>query len=101
MEAGKRPLAWPAIPWIISPMSAQEMLIEEIKQEAAGLPARSRGSLAAWLLDSLPPHSGEEATAESAAEAARRRDELDSGRVQAISSDEFWAAIERERASWR
>lgn len=82
-------------------MSAQEMLIAEIKQEAAGLPAKARGSLAAWLLDSLPPHSGTDAAAESIQEATRRRDELDSGRVQAISSDEFWAAIERERASWK
>lgn len=82
-------------------MSAQETLIEEIKQEASGLPAKARGSLAAWLLDSLPPHSGEDASADSIQEAVRRRDELDSGRAQAISSDEFWAAIERERASWR
>ena len=82
-------------------MSAQESLIEEIKQEASGLPARARGSLAVWLLDSLPPHNGEDASADSIQEAVRRREELDSGRLQAISSDEFWAAIERERASWR
>ena len=77
------------------------MSLTEIKQELADLPDKQRGSLAAWLLDSLPPHGSEDATEEGGAEAARRRAELDSGRVQPISAEEFWAAIARERASWR
>ena len=48
-----------------------------------------------------PLDGAEDATADSLADAVRRRDELDSGRVQTISADEFWAAIERERASWK
>lgn len=77
------------------------MSLAEIKNTVAELPERERGSLAAWLLDSLPPNSGEDSTAEGVAEAARRRDEIASGRVQPISADEFWAAIARECASWK
>jgi hypothetical protein len=49
--------------------------------------------VAAWWLESLPPHSGEDAAADGIAEAARRREEVDSGRVKPISADEFWAAV--------
>lgn len=77
------------------------MSLTEIKYAAEELPDRERGSLAVWLLESLPPHSGEDSSAEGIAEAVRRREELDSGRVQPISADDFWAAIARERASWR
>jgi hypothetical protein len=57
--------------------------------------------VAAWLLETLPPHGTEEGAAEGIAEAARRREEMDSGRVQPTSADEFWAAIAQERASWK
>ena len=77
------------------------MSIAEIQNAVSDLPDVERGSLAAWLLDSLPPHSHEDASAEGIEEAARRREELDSGRVRALSSDEFWASIERLRATWR
>ena len=77
------------------------MSLTEIKLAAEDLPARERGSLALWLLESLPPHSGEDATAEGIAEAARRREELDSRRVQPLSADEFWGAIAEERAAWK
>jgi hypothetical protein len=73
----------------------------DIKDALAELPEKQRGSVAAWLLDSLPPHDNEDASAEGIAEAARRRDELDSGRVKAVSADEFWASIEHERSSWK
>ena len=59
------------------------MSLTEIKNALAELPDSKRGSVAAWLLDSLPPHSDEDATEEGVAEAARRREELDSGRVKA------------------
>ena len=77
------------------------MSVAEIQQAVSDLPEVERGTLAAWLLDSLPPHSHEDASAEGIREAARRREELNSGRVRALSSDEFWASIERLRATWR
>ena len=77
------------------------MLIAEILKAVSDLPEVERGTLAAWLLDSLPPHSHEDASAEGIREAARRREELNSGHVRALSSDEFWASIERLRATWR
>ena len=77
------------------------MSIAEIQQAVSDLPEVERGTLAAWLLDSLPPHSHEDAGAEGIREAARRREELNSGCVRALSSDEFWASIERLRATWR
>ena len=77
------------------------MLIAELQKAVSDLPEVERGTLAAWLLDSLPPHSHEDASEEGIAEAARRREELDSGRVRPLSSDEFWASIERLRATWK
>jgi hypothetical protein len=77
------------------------MSLSDIKEALTELPDKQRGSLAAWLLDSLPPHADEDASAEGIVEAARRREELDSGRVQLVSADEFWAAVQRERSSWK
>ena len=77
------------------------MSATEIQHALAKLPVKERGSVAAWLLETLPPHGAEDAAAEGIEEAARRREEIDSGRVQPTSSDEFWAAIARERASWK
>ena len=77
------------------------MSLAEIQQAVSKLPELDRGTLAAWLLDSLPPHGDEDAGADSLHEAIRRRGELDSGQVKPLSSDEFWASIERRRASWK
>jgi putative addiction module component (TIGR02574 family) len=77
------------------------MSLSQIRDAVAELPDKERGALAAWLLDSLPSNSGEDASAEGIAEAVRRREELDSGRVQTISSEEFWASVDRERSSWK
>ena len=77
------------------------MSIAEIQKAVSDLPEVERGTLAAWLLDSLPPHHHEDAGAEGVAEAARRREELDSGKVRPLSSDEFWASIDRLRATWK
>ena len=76
------------------------MSLAEIQNAVSELPEVERDTLAAWLLDSLPPHSNEDASADGIEEAARRREELDSGRVTPLSSDEFWASIERLRATW-
>ena len=77
------------------------MSVAEIRNAVANWSEFDRGTLAAWLLDSLPPHGPEDASAEGIAEAARRRAELDSGSVQPLRSDEFWAAIDRLRATWK
>jgi hypothetical protein len=77
------------------------MSLNQIKDAVAELPDKERGALAAWLLDSLPPHTSEDASADAITEAVRRREELDSGRVRSVSADEFWASIERERSSWK
>lgn len=77
------------------------MSLSQIRDAVAELPDKERGSLAVWLLDSLPPHGEEDASAEGIAEAVRRREEMDSGRVQPVSADEFWAAVQRERFAWK
>jgi hypothetical protein len=71
--------------------------LSQIKEAVAELPEKERGALAAWLLNSLPPNNGEDASSDAIAEAARRRGELDSKRVRLISAHEFWVADERER----
>jgi hypothetical protein len=77
------------------------MSMSDIQATLANWPEQERGKLAAWLMDSLPPHSGEDATDSSIAEAVRRRDELDGGQVKPLSADEFWTSIQRERATWK
>jgi putative addiction module component (TIGR02574 family) len=74
------------------------MSLTEIERAVSSLSVKERGTLAAHLLDSLPPHDGEDASQDGIAEAARRRDELNEGRVRALSSEEFWADIRHERA---
>jgi hypothetical protein len=76
------------------------MSMTDIQQTVSDWPEQERGTLAAWLLDSLPPHDREDGHEEGIKEAARRRDELNSGKVQLLTSDEFWASIERARAEW-
>ncbi len=77
------------------------MSIAEIQNSISTLSERDKAKLALWLLDALPPSSEEDASEESDAEAARRRDELNEGRVSPLSSQEFWAGIDRERKRWR
>jgi hypothetical protein len=77
------------------------MSVAEIRKSAANLPVAKRAKLAAWLLDTLPPASDEDAGADGVKEAARRREELDSGEVSPVGEKEFWSGIERERKRWR
>ena len=77
------------------------MSIAEIQHAVAELPEHERGALAAWLMESLPPHDAEDAGAESIEEAVRRRQDLDSGAAKTMSSDDFWNAINRQRAAWK
>ena len=76
------------------------MSVAEFQKSVSGLPDKERAKLAAWLLDSLPPSSGDDADDESTAEAARRREELDSGRVHAVPSEKFWQDVDQERKKW-
>ncbi|SPE59918.1 conserved hypothetical protein [Verrucomicrobia bacterium] len=76
------------------------MSVTEFQDSASGLPDKERAELAAWLLDSLPPSSDEDAGEESLQEAERRREELDSGRLRPIAEGDFWTSVEGERKQW-
>jgi hypothetical protein len=69
------------------------MKLAEIEHEALALPERERASLAAKLLDTLPP-AGTDVSDE---EVETRERELESGDVLPISHEEFVRRIEQER----
>ena len=77
------------------------MSIADIQNAISDLSEFQRGTLAAWLLDSLPAHSHEDASAEGIEEATRRREDLDSGQVRPLSSDEFWISLEQAHPTWK
>lgn len=74
-----------------------KMSVAEIKQIAAQLPEPEKAELAAWLLDSLPPNSGEDAIEESLAEARLRDASLARGESDLLTSEEFWKLVESGR----
>ena len=86
-----------AIAWSFALRYFVRMSLTEVEKPVTGWSDRERGDLAAWLLDSLPAHDGEDASAESLAEAVRRREELDSGKVQPLTDGEFWATYGTDR----
>ena len=69
------------------------MKLVEIEQEALALSERERASLAAKLLDTLPPPG----TDVSDEEVERREQELESGQVVAMSHEEFVSRVRQER----
>ena len=69
------------------------MKLAEIEQEALALPERDRASLAAMLLDTLPPPG----TVVSDEQVERREQELESGQVAAISHEEFVRRVQQGR----
>jgi hypothetical protein len=69
------------------------MKLAEIEQEALALSEQDRASLAAKLLDTLPPPG----TDVSDEEVEQRERELESGQVAAISHEEFVRRVEQER----
>jgi hypothetical protein len=77
------------------------MSIAELQHAAGELGERDRAAFALWLLDTLPPHGGEDGCLDEIAEAVRRRDELDSGQSRPLGVEEFWASIDRERLVWK
>ncbi len=71
--------------------------IEEIQKTVLALPIEQRVFLAESLLQSLPPIQDELSDAEEMAEAQRRENEIETGKVQAISDSDFWPNIEADR----
>lgn len=69
------------------------MKLTEIEQEALALPDRDRASLAAKLLDTLPPPG----TDVSDEEVEQREREMESGLVTAISHQEFVRRVQEQR----
>jgi len=69
------------------------MKVEEIEQEALALSERERVSLLSKLLDTLPP-AGTDVSDE---EVEQREQDLASGKVSAISQDEFVRRVQQER----
>ena len=66
----------------------------ELQELAMKLPQRSRLKLAGDLLRSL---TAESSPRDLLKEAARRDDELDSGKVQELNEVQFWAGVTRRR----
>jgi putative addiction module component (TIGR02574 family) len=77
------------------------MSVAEIKSAVASLPEQEKAELVAWLLDLLPAPALAEDDDEGLQEATRRREELDSGRVEALGSEQFWSDVNRARAQWK
>jgi hypothetical protein len=69
------------------------MKLMEIEQEALALPDRDRASLAAKLLDTLPPPE----TDVSDEEVEQREREMESGQVTAIFHQEFVRRVREQR----
>jgi putative addiction module component (TIGR02574 family) len=69
------------------------MKLAEIERQALALTESERALLAARLLDTLPPPD----TDVTDEEVERRERELESGRVTAISHEEFVRRVERDR----
>ena len=69
------------------------MNIAEIEHEALALTESERATLVSKLLDTLPP-AGTDISDE---EVQQRENDLASGKVSAISQDEFVRRVQRER----
>jgi hypothetical protein len=69
------------------------MKLAEIEQAALALPEGERASLAAKLLDTLPPPG----TDVSDEDVERRERELESGQATAISHEDFVRRVQQER----
>jgi hypothetical protein len=61
--------------------------VETLTEEMLALPAEARALLADRLVESLDPLADDDVRASWAAEAIRRRDEVRSGKVEAIPGD--------------
>jgi hypothetical protein len=71
------------------------MTVEQIVDEALGLPSEARALLADRLVESLDPAEDGYVRQLWLKEALRRRDEVRSGRVQTIPGEEALAQVRR------
>jgi putative addiction module component (TIGR02574 family) len=71
------------------------MTVEQIAEEALSMPHEARALLADRLVESLDPTEDGHLKQLWAAEALRRRDDVRSGRVKTIPSDEALARVRR------
>jgi len=71
------------------------MTVEQIVDEALGLPSEARALLADRLVESLDPAEDGYIRQLWVAEALRRRDEVRTGQVQGIPADQALAQVRR------
>jgi putative addiction module component (TIGR02574 family) len=71
------------------------MTVEQIVDEALGLPSEARALLADRLVESLDPAEDGYVRQLWVAEALRRREEVRSGRVHAIPAEQAFAQVRR------
>ena len=71
----------------------ERMTVEQIAEEALALPSEARAQLADRLVESLDPAEDGYIRQLWAAEAVRRRDDVRSGRVEAIPGEEALARV--------
>lgn len=71
------------------------LTVEQIVDEALGLPSEARALLADRLVESLDPAEDGYVRQLWAAEALRRRDEVRSGRVKTIPAEQALAQVRR------
>ncbi len=69
------------------------MSIAEVEKEALALPENERARLAVTLLETLPPPEA----GISDEEVLQRDADLESGRAEEVSHEEFLRRVERER----
>ena len=75
--------------------NAMNMTVEQVAEEALALPSEARALLADRLVESLDPAEDGYIRQLWVAEARRRRDDVRSGRVKTIPSDEAVAQVKR------
>jgi hypothetical protein len=74
------------------------MTVEQIVDEALGLPSEARALLADRLVESLDPTEDGYVRQLWVAEALRRRDEIRSGRVRSVPGEEALGQVRRALA---
>ncbi len=75
--------------------NAMNMTVEQVAEEALALPSEARALLADRLVESLDPAEDGYIRQLWVAEARHRRDDVRSGRVKTIPSDEALAQVKR------
>jgi putative addiction module component (TIGR02574 family) len=71
--------------------------VAELEKAVLALPIRQRALLAEALLQSLPPNMDDTTEAEEIAEVERRDHEIETGKVQPVTQEEFFRRVEATR----